>query len=332
MPRGRSTIRHRQSRFDPQLSLSLPALTGGFKGLNARLILGQPQPLLFSLALSTTSLLSSSAVDRLFLTSALSFCNPPTKNKDKSPHILFVGLESRVSLDNTASHPTSLEYNSRPNKTHVINDKPATTMSDPLSIPKRKPHQSRPQHINNKSAFNNNPPPTAPSPSTSPYLYYDSRLSPASIDSCLNISPSPASSNSSPYSTPYHISTISAKDKGKGPARGSVSMSRSISGESTMTPWGSVAERRCSLLSEGFARSEHTVVNVGGEEGGLRLVSSIFAHCTFVWTSSLIVFILFMDGQRRVRLLQFPLYTPPLFNRLYLFTIPSIELIWIFYV
>jgi len=155
-------------------------------------------------------------------------------------------------------------------------------MSDPLSIPKRKPHHSCPQHINNKSSFNNNPPPTAPSPSTSPYLYYDNRLSPASIDSCLNISPSPASSNSSTYSTPYHISPISAKDKGKGPARASVSMSRSLSGESSMTPWGSVAERRCSLLSEGFARSEHTVVNMGGEEGGLRLVSlSLFIGFLF---------------------------------------------------
>jgi len=52
-------------------------------------------------------------------------------------------------------------------------------------------------------------------------------------------------------------------------------MSRSVSGESAMMPWGSGGERRCSLLSEGFARSEHTVVNVGGEEGGLRLVCSI---------------------------------------------------------
>jgi len=138
---------------------------------------------------------------------------------------------------------------------------------------------------------NNNPPPIAPSPSTSPYLYYNNRLSPTSIDNCLNISPSPASSNSSPspYSTSYNISPISAKDKGKGPARGSISMSRSVSGESNMMPWGSVGERRCSLLSEGFARSEHTVVNVGGEEGGLRLVSLSFFFSVNVCPQCLVI-------------------------------------------
>lgn len=108
-------------------------------------------------------------------------------------------------------------------------------MSDPVAIPRKDKAKAR---AGGSHTPTTRPPPTMamPTPSSHAFNYYDHRLSPASIDSCLNMTPS----SQSP--TP-----ISARDKGKGPIRnGSIGMSRSVSGESN-SPW---TERRMSLLSK----------------------------------------------------------------------------------
>jgi len=112
-------------------------------------------------------------------------------------------------------------------------------MSDPLAIPKRKDKaRAGPSTRTPATSLDTV---TMPSPQD-PFSYYDTRLSPASIDSCIGYTPSSASPNS-PLA-----STSMTKDKGKGKAT-SFSMARSISGESAGSPWGR-SERRTSLLSE----------------------------------------------------------------------------------
>lgn len=110
-------------------------------------------------------------------------------------------------------------------------------MTEPLAIPKRK---DKARAMNNHRAQ-----PPSPSDMTMAPLsptatdYYDTRFSPASIDSCIGYTPSPTSSQS------RYQSLISAKDKGKGPAK-SISMSRSSS-EGIPSSWV-MSERRTSLL------------------------------------------------------------------------------------
>lgn len=194
-----------------------------------------------------------------------------TKNHRITYTTPFVSIESKPRP--THSTPT-LHINSQPipRHTHQHKDPPLTTshtptMSDPLTIPKRPPHQPRSQPIPTTNTSTPSASTPSPSPSSLPYHCYTNRLSPASIDSCLNVTPSYSSSAaSSPlHHTASYGSGILGKDKGKGPAR--ASMSSSMGGEGVM------GGRRCSLLGEGFSRSEHTVVNVGGEEC-LRLVRS----------------------------------------------------------
>ncbi|KAH6851399.1 hypothetical protein BKA58DRAFT_67962 [Alternaria rosae] len=105
-------------------------------------------------------------------------------------------------------------------------------------------------------------------------------------DSSSSSSSFAASTPSTPNTYNYNF-TPSPNRFSYGSAGGSYGSTPSSSSSGSPQSGASSMRRRESLMSETFSRQEHTVINVGEEEEGLRLITCVKASQGFDWNQEM---------------------------------------------